>query len=42
LRAAAPDRRPHTAPDLLPVAYPRSREHDEEPLPADHIDSAAT
>ena len=32
LRAAAPDRRPHTAPDLLPVAYPRSREHDEEPL----------
>src|SRR5947208_14101207 len=32
LRTAAPDRRPHTAPDLLPVAYPRSREHDEEPL----------
>src|SRR5258707_12317884 len=32
LRAAAPDRRPHTAPDLLSVAYPRSREHDEEPL----------
>jgi len=32
LRAAAPDRRPHTAPGLLPVAYPRSREHDEEPL----------
>jgi Glyoxalase-like domain len=25
------DRRPHTAPDLLPVAYPRSHEHDEEP-----------
>jgi hypothetical protein len=34
LRTAAPDRRPHTAPDLLRVAYPRSREHDEEPLPA--------
>src|SRR6266581_9601413 len=32
LRTAAPDRRPHTAPDLLPVAYPRSREHGEEPL----------
>src|SRR6266571_8773358 len=32
LRTAAPDRGPHTAPDLLPVAYPRSREHDEEPL----------
>src|SRR5258705_12147787 len=32
LRAAAPDRRPHTAPDLPSVAYPRSREHDEEPL----------
>jgi hypothetical protein len=28
LRTAAPDRRPHTAPDLLPVAYPRSREHE--------------
>jgi hypothetical protein len=27
LRAAAPDRRPHTAPGLLPVACPRSREH---------------
>src|SRR6266508_3779991 len=26
------DRRPHTAPDLLPVAYLRSLEHDEEPL----------
>src|ERR1019366_4533600 len=32
LRTATPDRRPHTAPDLLPVAYPRSREHDEEPF----------
>src|SRR5512132_1153911 len=30
LRTAAPDRRPHTAPDLPPVAYPGSREHDEE------------
>src|ERR1039458_5903060 len=29
LRTAVPDRRPHTAPDLLPVAYPRSPEHDE-------------
>src|SRR4030095_13252633 len=27
LRTAAPDRRPHSAPDLLPVAYPRSCEH---------------
>jgi hypothetical protein len=25
LRTAAPDRRPHTAPDLLPVAYPLTR-----------------
>jgi hypothetical protein len=25
LRTAAPERRPHSAPDLLPVAYPRSR-----------------
>ena len=32
LRTAAPDHRPHTAPDLLPVAFPRSRDHDEEPL----------
>src|SRR3954470_274495 len=30
LPAAAPDRRPNSAPDLLPVAYRRSGEHDEE------------
>jgi hypothetical protein len=41
LRAAAPDRRPHTAPDLLPVAYPRSREHDEEPLQTSRIPTRA-
>src|ERR1700758_755343 len=27
LRTAAPDRKPHTTPELLPVACPRSREH---------------
>src|SRR5215211_8404104 len=41
LRAAAPDRRPHTAPDLLPVAYPRSREHDEEPSKEGRLTSSA-
>src|ERR1700730_15783843 len=41
LRTAAPDRRPHTASYLLPVACPRSREHDEEPLQRWRIPSRA-
>jgi Glyoxalase-like domain len=38
LRTAAPDRRPHTAPDLLPVTHPRSREHDKQPSKDEHPD----